>query len=203
LAKDHPDLLIILGRGFRRGTRHGQPQLTAESKMGVLAAVEIIRRKVTVTILLSGGRTAGPEHASEALAMRAYLKAKLPGFPDEAIFLEEESLDTAGNAAKVSAMLAGHCACRPALLLTGKMHLPRARRLFQAHGLAVEGIPVEHELGRRSPHYHRLVDVLQRSPRALLAQVREILLRSLLLLDAKGRMIHRIAARLRKPQNGT
>lgn len=165
-----------------------------ESKMGVLAAVEVLKRGFAGKIILSGGHTAGTEYASEADAMREYLERKFPGATDDRICLEQKSLDTAGNAEAVRALVG---AATRIALLTGKAHLPRAIRLFHAYGVRVVGVSAETELERRSHHYHRLVGKFRLSCRTLAGVVKEALLLTVLLVDAKGKLSQLIATRLR------
>jgi uncharacterized SAM-binding protein YcdF (DUF218 family) len=82
-------------------------------------------------LLLSGGG-AGPE--AEAEIMRRMALAR--GVPEAALLVETESRDTAGNA-RQSARLLGARGGHSVLLVSDRVHLPRATLLFRLAGLRV------------------------------------------------------------------
>jgi uncharacterized SAM-binding protein YcdF (DUF218 family) len=82
-------------------------------------------------LLLSGGG-AGPE--AEAKIMRRMALAR--GVPGAALLIEPESRDTAGNA-RQSARLLGTRGGHSVLLVSDRVHLPRAALLFHLAGLHV------------------------------------------------------------------
>ncbi len=92
-------------------------------------------------LVLSGGvvRTGG---GSEAQAMRELLQDL--GVPPAAIWMEDESANTAGNAEKVVQMLRARGMGQP-LLVTSALHMPRAVREFARAGMAVTPAPTDFE----------------------------------------------------------
>jgi uncharacterized SAM-binding protein YcdF (DUF218 family) len=88
------------------------------------------------TIVVSGGRWPGSEK-SEALLMSDFLAAQ--GIPRDRIMLEPNSLSTRENAVRTAALIAGMPGRK--VLLTSDYHMFRARRAFEAAGLAVTPRP--------------------------------------------------------------
>lgn len=84
-------------------------------------------------LLLSGGG-AGP--MPEAHIMRGIAIAR--GVPGAALLVEPESRDTVGNA-RQSARLLGEPGGHSVLLVSDRVHLPRAILLFRLMGLRVTG----------------------------------------------------------------
>jgi uncharacterized SAM-binding protein YcdF (DUF218 family) len=99
----------------------------------VQLAVDVYRRRIAPVLLLSGG---GPRPVSEAEAMRELAVAA--GVPDLAILLESGSRNTAENAFASAALLRQRGLQR-VVLVTHRVHLPRARLLFRLAGLRVVG----------------------------------------------------------------
>jgi uncharacterized SAM-binding protein YcdF (DUF218 family) len=96
-------------------------------------AVQLHREGVAPLLLLSGG---GPHPVSEAEVMRALAIAA--GAPDAAILVESASGNTAENAF-ASARLLRPRGARHVVLVSHRLHLPRARLLFRLAGLQVVG----------------------------------------------------------------
>jgi len=120
--------LVVLGGGVSGA----QPPLRPEPDMGRSAdrlwhAARLYHAGKAPVVVLSGGvvRTGG---GSEAQAMRQLLQAL--GVPDTAIWLEDESTDTAGNAERVVRLL----------------HMPRAVREFARAGMTVTPAPTDFEV---------------------------------------------------------
>ena len=92
-------------------------------------------------IVLSGGnsRLGG---LSEAEAMRVLIRDL--GVPDTALFLEKDSVNSRQNAIQVAHLLRKWGVDR-LLLVTSALHMPRARRLFEAQGLTVIPAATDHE----------------------------------------------------------
>jgi uncharacterized SAM-binding protein YcdF (DUF218 family) len=96
-------------------------------------AVQLYRERVAPVLLLSGGC---PRPVSEAEVMRALAVAA--GVPDAAILVETASSNTAENAF-ASARLLRQRGARRVVLVSHRLHLPRARLLFRLAGLKVVG----------------------------------------------------------------
>jgi uncharacterized SAM-binding protein YcdF (DUF218 family) len=114
------DAIVVLGCRTRAG-------LTRR----VDVAVRLFQAGAAPVLLLSGGG-AGPE--AEAEIMRRMALAR--GVPEAALLIEPESRDTVGNARRSARLLAargGHSV----LLVSDRVHLPRAALLFRLAGLHV------------------------------------------------------------------
>jgi uncharacterized SAM-binding protein YcdF (DUF218 family) len=85
-------------------------------------------------VLLLSGRGGGP--VPEAEMMRHMALAR--GVPEAALLVEPRSPDTLGNA-RESARLLGECGGRSVLLVSDRVHLPRAALLFRLAGLRIAG----------------------------------------------------------------
>lgn len=90
-------------------------------------------------ILISGGKTAGINHPSEAAAVYAYFdKHRAQITP---VILEESATDTYENALQIAA-IAQQRRTERVLLVTSEMHMPRALATFRGRGLNTVPYPV-------------------------------------------------------------
>ena len=181
-------VLLVLGGGFKREPA-SPPALTSESHMRILAAGEMFKQGMIGKIVLAGGKTAGDDNPSEAQVMKAYLQKKYPRISDENIILEENSVDTSENMENINRLLEER-GFNEAILLTSELHLKRAEQLARQYNLnIIEGHAAEDEIINRSPrHYERFVDNYTASCGYKMAQVKEFILRSLLVVDRGGKI---------------
>lgn len=135
--------LVVLGGGVSGALPPWRP----DPDLGASAdrlwhAARLYHAGKAPVVVLSGGvvRTGG---GSEAQAMRQLLQNL--GVPDAAIWLEDQSADTAGNAERVVRLLRARGIERP-LLVTSALHMPRAVREFARAGLAVTPAPTDFEV---------------------------------------------------------
>lgn len=197
-------MLVVLGKNWRGYPPRTRPagwrlRLSLESKLSALAAGHLFLSGRTDTILIASGKTAGRDWPSEADAMRRYLARRFPGIPEAAVRLEDASLDTADNARLVAALLrASASAPRSITLLTVGFHLPRSRRLFSTHGLAVEqGVAAEDVVAQRSARHRAFIARYLASRRVRTERVKEALLRLLLVIDPTASIPRLLTKRLR------
>jgi len=99
----------------------------------VRLGVGLYREGVAPLIVMSGG--GGP--VAEAAVMRDL--AQEAGMPETALLLEPESRDTFENAANTARLLQAVGKSR-VVLVSDRLHLPRAARLFRRAGLDVVGV---------------------------------------------------------------
>ena len=204
------DALVVLGRAWRPSadtTKEQGHHLSMEGKMRTLAAGEMYKAGLTGKIIFSGGKTAGKEWPSEAESMAKYLKKKFPEISDEVLIMEKESFDTPENAEKVKALLEKYGINKIAVTTNG-FHLERSRALFKNQGLEVCGFPAEEFLQKRistvrdsksqPSNYQKFVETYLGSKRQKLENIKEAILRSLLIIDAKGQIPRIISSRIRK-----
>ncbi|MGZ8162346.1 MAG: YdcF family protein [Methylobacter sp.] len=93
-------------------------------------------------IVLSGGIDSRLGGLTEAEAMRVFIRDL--GVPDAVIHLESTSANTRQNAVQVARLLKEWGVDRVALV-TSALHMPRAKRLFEAQGLAVIPAATDYE----------------------------------------------------------
>jgi uncharacterized SAM-binding protein YcdF (DUF218 family) len=121
--------------------KHCDPQAEAIVVLGCRGAAAL-RRRVALgvrlwqdgaapVLLLSGGGD-GPEPEAE-LMRREALAA---GVPESALLVEARSRDTLGNARECARLLGARGLCR-IILVSDRVHLPRAALLFRRAGLDI------------------------------------------------------------------
>ncbi|MDO8334794.1 MAG: YdcF family protein [Nitrosomonas sp.] len=93
-------------------------------------------------IVLSGSVDSRVGGLSEAESMRIFIRDL--GVPDAAIHLESTSINTRQNAVHVAQLLNAWGVDR-LLLVTSALHMPRAKRQFEAQGLVVFPAATDHE----------------------------------------------------------
>ena len=132
---------VVLG-GAIAAPGDGRPYAQLhEGSSRVWQAARLYHAGKAPLLLLSGGGRAASTATSEAQAM-AMLLGDL-GVPGAAQVLEEDSRNTAQNAAFSAALLKQRSIQR-VLLVTSAMHMARAMAEFEAAGLAVVPVAVDH-----------------------------------------------------------
>lgn len=135
---DAPRAIVILGGGLRadrreRPERYRPHPRTAER----LLYGAWVARVTGLPVLVSGGAPRGAE-VSEAALMKRTLESRLG---TRVRWVEDKSLDTAGNARESAALLAADKRGR-VLLVTHAAHMPRASAAFRKAGL--DPVPAPH-----------------------------------------------------------
>src|SRR6185437_10459810 len=138
------DAVVVLGCALRDG--RPSPALARRVERGVA----LLRRGAAPLLVLSGGGAP----LSEAAAMREL--ALREGVGEAALLLEPRSRNTFENARETARLLQDRGLGR-VVLVSDRYHLPRARLLFRAAGLAVAGCdgPPPRGLLREWPLYLR------------------------------------------------
>jgi len=129
LNHEAADAIVVLGCQLVSGGRPSE-RLRRRVSLGV----GLYRDGAAPLLLMSGGG-AGP--ATEASVMRDL--AREAGVPEMAVLLETESRNTFENAAYTARVLRGMGKTR-IILVSDRLHLPRAARLFRRAGLEVLGV---------------------------------------------------------------
>lgn len=135
---DAPRAIVVLGGGMRSDLRERPDQAwpNARTTARVLHGAWVAR--VTgLPVLVSGGTPPGGE-VSEAALMKRMLERRLA---TPVRWVEDRSLDTAGNARGAAAILLPE-GRRRILLVTHAYHMPRARAAFERAGFAA--VPAPH-----------------------------------------------------------
>ena len=198
------DAVIVLGKNWQKyPPKNPSPewrlQLSQESRLSALAAGEMYAAGMVNKIVFSTGKTAGANWPSEAKAMADYMRARFKDIPEEAVVLEEVSLDTVQNAEEVLKILDQLHITKAALLTVG-FHVPRAAQIFKNFGLPMShAFAAEDFVTERSVHHQKFVDQFVHSSGVKLEKLKELLLRGLLVIDTKGAIPSMITKKIRNP----
>lgn len=132
------DAIVVPGCDrYANGPEFGRDEVSPCTLARLRYAVEL-QQRTGLPLLLSGGRPLG-EPESEAALMDRALRTH---FGVAARWLEEDSRNTAENAARSAALLDVENV-RRVLLVTHAMHMPRAVRSFRRHGLTPVAAPTQ------------------------------------------------------------
>ena len=150
------DALIVLGRNFqpgfnRRTLAEQRFHLSPGSRINDLSAGLILKAGLADVLIISTGHTAGSNVPSEARAMKDHLQRIFKDIPDEAIILEETSIDTEGNVSEIKKIVDQHPELKTFGLLTDPAHLKRAVPMFKKSGLSVIPFDALKVLGGERP----------------------------------------------------
>lgn len=121
------DALVVLGRGVRRD---GSLGLIARGRVD--RAIELFAMGVASRLIFcghSGLLSDTPLVTTEAEAMATYARGR--GLPGAAVFIEDESRDTIGNAWFLRRRWLDPNAWRSIRVVTSDFHIPRAAWLFR------------------------------------------------------------------------
>lgn len=134
---------VVLGGGISgpRQPERPDPDLGASADR-VWHAARLYHAGKARHLLLSGG-TVRTGDGSEAEAMRQFLLDL--GVPGSAIWLEQDSQNTAANAERTADWLRQRGIAR-ITLVTSALHMPRARAAFERTGLQVDPAPTDFEV---------------------------------------------------------
>lgn len=124
--------IIVLGAAL---AADGRP--TATLRRRVAHGVAAWRRGLAPHLMLCGGVKRHPPPEAEVMAGLA----RAAGVPESALVVERQSRSTLENAACAARLMAAR-GWTAALLVTDRLHLPRALLAFRHVGLDVAGSPV-------------------------------------------------------------
>jgi uncharacterized SAM-binding protein YcdF (DUF218 family) len=194
-ATDEPDVLIVLGKNIgiqstQNDIREDSDHLSTDSRINVLAAVESYQPGMT--LIFSTGKTSGEDIPSEASAMYNFFKKEFRGELKGKVILEENSIDTATNAAEVSNILKNMSHGRVYLLTVGH-HLRNAITLFERNGVTIQkGIISENVVRNSSVSHKKFIDNWALSDRVKKERIKELIRKIGLIVDRKGTLMHLI-----------
>jgi uncharacterized SAM-binding protein YcdF (DUF218 family) len=137
LAPDVGAIVVLGCDRYANAPEYGQDEVSACTLARLRYAADLQARS-GLPVLLSGGRPMG-EPQSEAQLMDRVMAER---FGVKARWLEQDSRDTAGNAAD-SAMLLRAANIQRVALVTHAMHMPRAMRSFRRQGLEPVAAPTQ------------------------------------------------------------
>ena len=137
------EAIVVLGGGVSPA---GQGDLYPNLESGadrVWHAARLFHASKAPLVLLTGGSDPSHSAASEAGAMGQFMRDL--GVPGQALVLENRSRNTSQNA-EYSADILAEQGINRILLVTSAYHMPRAKGLFEAHGLQVIPVATDHEV---------------------------------------------------------
>lgn len=196
------DCIIVLGKNIgidstRERIAQDNFNLSTDSRISALAAGMLY--KPGTKLIFSTGKTAGQDIPSEAEAMKNYMIRKFPDIPEEDCILEENSIDTAGNAEQVASVVGSYGMKRFRLVTVG-YHLRNSLKLFERYGISIsEGIASEQVIKSRSSHHSHYVDERWSKSKRVKKERRKETIRSVLLstIDPRGKTLRQLTQRQR------
>lgn len=137
----HGDVIVVLGGGASSGTPDidGEGNLYGSAANRLLTAVRL-HRQSGLPILFSGGQVFSDSGNEADIAKRQLLGL---GIPEEAILIENQSLNTAQNATNTAVVLQENELHSPVLVTSG-FHMSRAMQHFKNAGLAPQAYPTDY-----------------------------------------------------------
>ncbi|WP_296901665.1 YdcF family protein [uncultured Megasphaera sp.] len=135
------DVIVLLGGGSRAGVPDfdGTGQVGSAAANRFLMALRLQKAK-DLPILLSGGTILKGDANESAIEKRMLLSL---GVPEDKIFMDDKSRNTAENAAFSKNICAEQGWSHP-ILVTSAFHMPRSVRFFQREGLDVTPYPCDY-----------------------------------------------------------
>jgi uncharacterized SAM-binding protein YcdF (DUF218 family) len=188
------DYIVALGNGMMI-LKDKVLDLTPESKITALSAGILYKEGKAKKIIFSGGYTKGRNKESEAKKMSDLMKNKFPEILEVDIILEENSLDTAGNAFEVKRILPINSRI---ILLSLAYHLKRAKINFRNYNLDLEQTFASDDvLNKMFPMYDEFLKKYTLK-RRILRLIWEILCLSFIYtIDPKGKILRILTSRTR------
>ena len=138
----HADVIVVLGGGTEPAL---YPRSTVEVNAAgdrMLYAARLYQQGAAAHILLSGGSIDWMTAGSSTPAAEMADIMTLAGIPRDALWLENQSLNTYENAYYGKQTLQARGIDR-IILVTSAVHMPRARALFEHQGLVVTPAPTD------------------------------------------------------------
>jgi uncharacterized SAM-binding protein YcdF (DUF218 family) len=137
------ELIVVLGGATREKSVPRPTHEVNEAGDRLIYAARLWKEGGAPRILVSGGGALylGPTIESEAVAMADTLVAM--GVAQDAILLEDESLNTLENARFTREILASEGITSPVILVTSAMHMPRSAAIFDKLGIPFVPAPTD------------------------------------------------------------
>jgi len=135
------DVIILLGGGTNT-SGYPQPSINLNSAGDrLLYTTWLYQQGVSDHILLTSGKLPGSKDGG---AERMAEALEIMGVPREALWLENESLNTYENVIYSQPILEEN-GVETALLVTSALHMPRSVAIFAKHGIEVIPAPTDYE----------------------------------------------------------
>jgi len=186
------DTIVVLGKNHnifwgKDKIARDRFNLSPYSKMNVLAAGALYVRGFTSNIIFSGGVTSGEDIASEAEAMKKYLRTRFNEkmIPDKKIILEARSINTKENA-KYTGLIVKEYQFKKIGLLTLGFHSKRAGKFFKDEGMKVSLLRAEEIIREYVHEYKPFVTRHMRSQTVKMEGIKEKVLGNFIKIDRRN-----------------
>jgi len=134
-----PRWIVVLGGGYTFDpSLPATAQLSPASLARLVEGVRLYRLHPDMKMIISGG--VGLDAPAEAIPIAR--TAEVLGVSPSDLILEDQSLDTEGQARRVATLVGSD----PFFLVTSAAHLPRAMALFRQRGLEPTPAPADFEI---------------------------------------------------------
>ena len=120
----YPEIAVVLGGGLRRSDRG-----PTEATLLRADAAAVLARSRDCALIVSGGHGDGPKPPRSEAALMADRLLEL-GVSPTRIFIEDDSRDTASNAAFTAERYLPDLTPRPLIIVTSPVHMARSLALF-------------------------------------------------------------------------
>jgi uncharacterized SAM-binding protein YcdF (DUF218 family) len=150
-AMKQAQAIVVLGGGrHKEAAEYTYLDSPSLNTLGRLRYAAHLHKQTGLPLLVTGGRPDGGEE-SEAAVMARVLRQE---FQVPVKWLEEDSLNTAQNAALSAGMLR-EAGIERILLVTDALHMPRAQQVFREQGLQVSAAPTYYQShDALQPHHY-------------------------------------------------
>jgi uncharacterized SAM-binding protein YcdF (DUF218 family) len=161
MSQLYGEALIVHGGGLTP-----QEELTEKAVARMDTAVSAWGVGVATNMVVSGGHSFLISEApalSEAVVMKRYALGE--GIPDDAVYTEERSLETVGNALFTKTDIVVPQGWEHLVVVTSESHLPRTLKIFKhiyGSDFEIKGIPAPEKVGSREKLWEALGTALVR-----------------------------------------
>lgn len=205
-------IFIVLGKNWQS---KDPLVLSADSKISVLALIcllqEAIKQGHNISVIFCTGHTAGAENMSEAEAMKKFFEEKceeeeykLVDLTNVTILLEEDSLDTLGNAKEVKKSFFSQIDdADKIILITVSYHMKRSKDIFESI-LGRKICPVNADELVEDPELRIPIEdrlfICHRKETfdfVCIEPIKEFILRSIRVFDRQGKFIYWLVKKIR------
>ncbi len=199
-------IFIILGKNWES---KDPLKLSADSEINVLALVceikQVIDQGLEIIVIFSTGHTAGPENISEAKAMKKFFEEKCKqNLEKVTILLEEDSLDTLGNAKEVKNRFSSQIDdADKIILITVSYHMKRSKSIFESIlrrkicPVNADGIVNDVFLDIPFKDFKFIKNRIETFDFICIEPIKEFILRSIRVFDRQGKFIYWLAKKVR------
>lgn len=191
--------LIVLGKGLSGDPKKPETVgMNIHSTLNAIAAGLLFTKEKAKELIIAGGKTKGENCPSESHVMKEYIIKEF-GIPGDKIFIEEDSIDTSGNAEYL--LVKGFLQINTkARVLTLSQHLERSGKLFwNIARVKIRPISAQEVIEQYGSYEQKiLADRFNDSDESRWETRKEKILNILMIFDPKGKWLRKNGELLRK-----